>query len=321
MARRGQNSAVERIQYNDDIVTALAFWKKGTAAGPRDTSRFLARELRTGRSEDATRGLWSALGIKSEEQQYKIKKDGCKAIKKEFKDHGKTDESGAPNDGFGSDWKRFKYVSSKKAKPYTQENGAKRDSLETHVGLSLADFVAKPAARKVKLTEAHVLALRLYTSNSYPRINEPLRKCTKPHPFAATTFFAAEALRLLRELRVQDGIQRRFFWRGLENMGATKEFFGQGGTEMACMSTTEVEDVARGFAKVGIAKNPLLLKIKTTSCMDCGAELAWISMYPEEKEVLFPPLTFLKPEKIEGQAVGGAPADCTIITVVPQWAA
>ena len=35
MARRGQNSEVERIQYNDDIVTALAFWKKGTAAGPR----------------------------------------------------------------------------------------------------------------------------------------------------------------------------------------------------------------------------------------------------------------------------------------------
>jgi hypothetical protein len=210
-----------------------------------------------------------------------------------------------------------------------QPNGAKRDTLESHSGLKLDDFCDKSEARAVELTRAHVLALRLYTSNSYPRLNDPLRNCVtgKPHPFAATVWYVAGALKLLRGRRADSGIQVRTFWRGLDNMGATKEFFEKGGTEMACMSTTEDEDVARKFAKVrGFVEagderpNPLLLKVEATSLMDCGADISWLSMYPEEKEVLFPPLTYLKPEGMAGQAVGSDPRDCTVITIRPQWA-
>jgi hypothetical protein len=93
-----------------------------------------------------------------------------------------------------------------------------------------------------------------------------------------------------------------------------EEFLKQGGTEMACMSTTETQTVARTFAKVGEVDHPLLLKVQSTSLMDCGADIGWLSMYPEEKEVLFPPLTYLLPV---GEPV--VEDGCTIITVQPRF--
>jgi tRNA A-37 threonylcarbamoyl transferase component Bud32 len=292
---------------------------------PPTDARFSARKLRVGKCDVATRTLWDAMGI-CKDGQIAIIKGGCAAIEREFKKNGKTDEDWRPDDGFGSDLARFGYVFRDKAAAHVQPNGAKRDTLESHVGLSLRDFCAKDEARAVELQEEHVLALRLYTSNSYISINDPLRKGEKPHPFAATTWYVAEALRLLRGARAKDGIKMRAFWRGLDNMGAEEDFFKEGGTEMGCMSTTEDEAVARNFAKVlGFTKegeeqhNPLLLKVETTSHMDCGSDISWLSMYPEEKEVLFPPLTYLKPESMSGQAVGSDPHDCTVITVRPQF--
>ena len=49
--------------------------------------------------------------------------------------------------------------------------------------------------------------------------------------------------------------------------------------------------------------------------MDCGIDLSWLSMYPTEKEILFPPLTylkFLKKAKIRN-------SKGTIVDVVPKW--
>ena len=86
----------------------------------------------------------------------------------------------------------------------------------------------------------------------------------------------------------------RTFWRGLDDMAVSEDFMAQGGTEIGCMSTSESVGVARKFAKVGKTANPLLLKVEATSLMDCGADIGWLSMYPEEKEVLFPPLTYLR---------------------------
>ena len=39
----------------------------------------------------------------------------------------------------------------------------------------LADFAAHPDAREAHLEDAHVAALRLYSSEAYESINEPLR--------------------------------------------------------------------------------------------------------------------------------------------------
>jgi len=37
------------------------------------------------------------------------------------------------------------------------------------------------------------------------------------------------------------------------------------------------------------------VQVKTSSFMDRGAELSWVSAFPAEAEVLFSPLTFLQP--------------------------
>jgi hypothetical protein len=107
----------------------------------------------------------------------------------------------------------------------------------------------------------------------------------------------------------------RTFWRGLSNVAVADDFKRRGGTEMGCMSTTEIVPVARLFAKVGQVASPLLIKVESKSLMDCGASIPWLSVYQGEEEVLFPPLTFLRP-------IGEPVVDeegCTVITVQPQF--
>jgi hypothetical protein len=50
--------------------------------------------------------------------------------------------------------------------------------------------------------------------------------------------------------------------------------------------------------------------------MSCGADISWLSVYPTEAEVLFPPLTYLKYIKM-------APiqnSDGFVVTVRPSFA-
>jgi len=50
--------------------------------------------------------------------------------------------------------------------------------------------------------------------------------------------------------------------------------------------------------------------------MEMGADIEWISMFPGEKETLFPPLTFLKPmfsQRIKGLEQG------LVITLKPSF--
>ena len=44
-----------------------------------------------------------------------------------------------------------------------------------------------------------------------------------------------------------------------------------------------------------VSSRCVLLRLTTASFMDFGADLAYLSCFPEEGEVLFPPLTYLKP--------------------------
>ena len=75
-------------------------------------------------------------------------------------------------------------------------------------------------------------------------------------------------------------------------MGATIEFEASGGSEMAPMSTTSDPSVAIAY---GQSKEALLFKIVATSFMDRGADISFLSAFPEEVEYLYPPLTYLKP--------------------------
>jgi len=221
-------------------------------------------------------------------------------------------------------------------------HGVRHDRIDKDgQGMVLADFVAHPNAQTAKLTKAHVVALRLYSTAAYRSLNGPLRdrQRTCAHPFAATIFFLADGIKKLRtveaekEPNAENGRRRsdakentQELWRGMRNLQTAKEFLEQGGTEAALMSTTRELEVAVAYA---LSPHSLLFKIRTPSFMQRGADIQFLSAFPAESEMLFPPLTFLKPTKKNVDVVkitphmwggGGATVTFTVVEVEPQVA-
>lgn len=167
-------------------------------------------------------------------------------------------------------------------------------------GETLADFVAHPNARLARLDEAHIVALRAYTTAAYKVINGPLRdvESCEPHPFPVTIAFLREAISKLRAVGAHEDMQegktetRLDLWRGMRDTEVTESFTQHGGTELAPMSTTTKLEVAMQYS---MAATSLFFKLRTDSFMQRGASIQFLSAFPAEEEVLFPPLTFLKP--------------------------
>ena len=74
--------------------------------------------------------------------------------------------------------------------------------------------------------------------------------------------------------------------------GEQKRFLKEGGSEPAPMSTTEDLSVAVEYS---LSSQALLFRIVTTSFMQRGADLTFLSAFPAEAEYLYQPLTFLRP--------------------------
>ena len=98
----------------------------------------------------------------------------------------------------------------------------------------------------------------------------------------------------------------------MRDMRVTADFERRGGSELACMSTTTDIVVA---LKYSASQASLLLKLRTSSFMDRGADIAFLSAFPGEREVLFPPLTYLKPTKRREVLKLGEGATCTVVEV------
>merc|ERR1711972_706934 len=110
----------------------------------------------------------------------------------------------------------------------------------------------------------------------------------------------------MRAIHMTSGqvFKRRYLWRGLKNCTVDDTFMFSGGTEMACMSTSPNMRVVAGYA---LSSSPLLFRLLIESPMQMGADIQWLSVFPGEQEVLFPPLTYLKPicrQPIRGRAHG-----------------
>lgn len=75
-------------------------------------------------------------------------------------------------------------------------------------------------------------------------------------------------------------------------MRITKQFIEKGGTELGALSTTTALGVAIDFSR---SNRSLIFKIVTQNQLQRGADLHWLSVFPTEKEVLFPPLTYMQP--------------------------
>ena len=115
-----------------------------------------------------------------------------------------------------------------------------------HAGWVLQDFLDLPSSRHAGLKREHVIALRLYTSDSFRLFNTGMRNKTKPHPIRFSVFVLNEALKKLRKVvakeRPQEYNKVKVLWRGMKDMTLDfEQFRANGGTELAPMSTTDNE--------------------------------------------------------------------------------
>ena len=94
----------------------------------------------------------------------------------------------------------------------------------------------------------------------------------------------------------------------------------KGGLERAPMSTTSSLKVACEYAAHATSPKAVLFKIKTDNFRQRGADIAWVSAFKGEDEILFPPLTFLQPTgatEVITSDHGRGPIEFTVIEVKP----
>lgn len=141
-------------------------------------------------------------------------------------------------------------------------------------------------------------AARLYTTSSYHKFNDPLRAQANPHPFRCSVYLLWKALKKLRSVTAvtdkRGFAQDQWLWRGLKNKRVDRRAALVGGTELALMSTTLDKAVALRYCQD--EPNPLLLKLKSGG-LGRGCSIQYLSVFPGEKEIVFPPLIYLKPEQ------------------------
>ena len=274
---------------------------------------------------DAARGVLPRLGVPEVELHARMSR-GVAAIVDECSAHG------SPND---QHW--LSYVLHEPAGAHEGLMGEPE-----RVGQRLPYFVAHPCAAAAGLSEAHVVALRWFTSPAFESLNGPLRalqasgRANAPHPFAATVAFLAEGLRRLRRPdAVGTGADTgsatsstgavnaasaakpsQRLWRGMRNVTAPGAFVRMGGTELALLSCTSDLATAARFASSGAS---MLFLVNARSFMQRGASLRFLSCFPAEDEYCYPPCTFLRPTgRCQHVDLGlGSGLRCVVLEVAP----
>ena len=178
--------------------------------------------------------------------------------------------------------------------------------------MNLDDFMQCPEVTKAKLSRAQVIALRLYTTLIYKYVNWPLRdkkyfrtfedQPDQPrHPLAAVVWHLQTGLKQLREVVEMRLGEQIVLWRGMKHVNCVPDVFMEnGGAEPAPMSTSRDMKVALGYGTDGVSmQDSVLYKIVARNDLEMGADIQWLSAFPQEAEVLYPPLTFLVPAKKE----------------------
>lgn len=288
-------------------------------------------EMRFGARESAAHGVEELLNVDLELMHASMG-EGVRAIEREILTNGSAEDKECydyvVNQPAGSSPKLFGNS------PYPRdcdENGVCASRLTpSGEGMLLADFRSHPHAAAAKLGLAHVLALRLYSTAAFQSINAPLREIgrTRAHPFPATVMFLSDAIKKLRAVfaashagQPVDGASAnasgkqqdvKELWRGLRDATVPDEFMRLGGVENAPMSTTSNLEVAMRYSD---SASPMLMRLKVDTFLQLGADLHFISAFPAEHEICFPPLTYLKPVgNIEVEAGGKR---ITVVNVQP----
>ena len=60
-----------------------------------------------------------------------------------------------------------------------------------------------------------------------------------------------------------------------------------------------------GWRCGAVSALPLIFKFETKDFTSRGADIGWLSVYPNEKEALYPPLTYLRSVGAKKEELGG----------------
>jgi len=152
-------------------------------------------------------------------------------------------------------------------------------------------------------TDFLVLLQRYYTTAGFKGINWPLRDRDRrdkkqPHKLSVLVFVLARAILKLRAWAAEapNAHSPVDLFRGMSNREIFDTFMTKGGTELAPMSTTAELWVALKYSQGPSGTINTLLWLRTENFMDRGVDLEWLSAFPHEKEFLYGPLAYLKPE-------------------------
>ena len=123
-------------------------------------------------------------------------------------------------------------------------------------------------------------------------------------------YFIHDALKRLRNAHT-DKQATRVFWRGMKNVTMSQEFEQRGGgTELACASTSSSLEHAIKFGK---SEQPFFFKIESKDAISRGADIAFLSVFPKESEVLYPPLTYWRLVSVGEEQLGDLWATVAVV--------
>jgi len=277
--------------------------------------------LKTGRPAEAASGLEALMCVdhgKPKEAFYDLVQKGVKGIEEEVAELvAKSRNDSSKSEKYVQDaievGELLDYILNHEVSEKVYDNGIRDQGRPS--GTRLKDFTSHKKAVLAGLKEEEVVAMRLYTTVAYSFMNNPLRDSERsargePCLLPVATYFAEQGIKKLRKLNAPDSVRQLSggdvidsgehgnggkgvtLWRGMRSVTLTDAFRVDGGTELAFMSTTGSLEVAVRYSLSG---SSLLFKIKASGFMVIGAEMQWLSAFPAEQEVLYPPLTYLKP--------------------------
>lgn len=170
---------------------------------------------------------------------------------------------------------------------------------EGHGGKRLRDFTSEINAKLAehgeseRVTDARVLGLRLYTSSTFRQLNTALRdkgegKTVGDMQFRACAQSARRCLLTMMRYPASDTPTFRGVTGFLPDHFKKDEKMGM---DFAFFSTSRDESVADEFAGEEELRHVIFEVAHTAACP--GVELSLLSLYPGEREIVYPPCTGL----------------------------
>ena len=267
--------------------------------------KFVANRLRIGKPIEAHYRLHKLLGLPSEEALQQLRCADEAQLTAEIANAARTDED---DKGWtDADW--LTYVQSDRA---GRPSKHRTETLDVgHEGKLLDEFAQHPLAVAARLSRAHVLALRLYSTPLHLQLNEPFYNgCLprRPHPYPILVVMIIEAWqRLAVAIHEKPGLFAKFgalglpedgpngkpvFWRVFNSANDVGEYKQRGCLDMGFTSTFKARATAEKHAlrmsRDNRSDRPILLKVRTDIIVDISP---W-SVYPAEGECILPPCTY-----------------------------